>query len=239
MPDGQYGGVVQYDLGKDTDDDFILKGFLHAPPSRLRHAVILMESDHMVNENKVAEFLSAMLRKGPRLAKYERPSVANDVLFRADYLHAFTHTSCEGCDKSKAIERSPRESEEPKIHYGLMASGDSVVKNAVRRDAAARNLGDILCFEMEAAGLTTEFPGIVIRGISDYADSHKNDDWHYYAAAAAAACTKELLSYLAPESGPPAQPDPTARASHSTFIGRGIQNSGSGNFSTVGNIKIS
>jgi hypothetical protein len=44
--------------------------------------------------------------------------------------------------------------------------------------------------------LLAELPCIVIRGISDYADSHKNDNWQHYAAAAAAACAKELLSYL-------------------------------------------
>ncbi|KAJ3453287.1 hypothetical protein MRS44_017534 [Fusarium solani] len=51
---------------------------------------------------------------------------------------------------------------------------------------------------MEAVGMITESSCIVIRGISDYADSHKNDHWHYYAAATAAACAKELLSYLDP-----------------------------------------
>lgn len=51
-------------------------------------------------------------------------------------------------------------------------------------------MGDILCFEIEAAGIATEFSCIVIRGISDYADSHKNDAWHRYAAAAAAACAR-------------------------------------------------
>jgi nucleoside phosphorylase len=49
---------------------------------------------------------------------------------------------------------------------------------------------------MEAAGLMNDFRCIVIRGISDYADSHKNDIWHPYAAAAAAGLAKELLSYL-------------------------------------------
>jgi hypothetical protein len=39
-------------------------------------------------------------------------------------------------------------------------------------------------------------PGcLVIRGISDYADSHKRQDkaWHGYAAAAAAAVAKEFI----------------------------------------------
>ncbi|KAI3321061.1 hypothetical protein HD806DRAFT_537718 [Xylariaceae sp. AK1471] len=78
------------------------------------------------------------------------------------------------------------------IHHGLIASGDGVVRSAIKRELEVQNLSDdVLCFEMQAAGLTTEFSYIVIRGISDYADSHKNDTWQHYAAAAAAACTKE------------------------------------------------
>ncbi|THW69484.1 hypothetical protein D6D18_10547 [Aureobasidium pullulans] len=50
---------------------------------------------------------------------------------------------------------------------------------------------------MEAAGLDA-FPCLVIRGISDYADTHKNDDWHPYAAAAAAAYAKEVLAVVPP-----------------------------------------
>lgn len=38
-----------------------------------------------------------------------------------------------------------------------------------------------------------DFPCLVIRGICDYADSHKNDRWQPYAAATAAAYAKELL----------------------------------------------
>ncbi|KAJ5195474.1 uncharacterized protein N7498_008912 [Penicillium cinerascens] len=46
---------------------------------------------------------------------------------------------------------------------------------------------------MEAAGLMNDFPCVVIRGIYDYADSHKNKEWQGYAAAVAAAYAKELL----------------------------------------------
>jgi nucleoside phosphorylase len=46
---------------------------------------------------------------------------------------------------------------------------------------------------MEAAGLMDTFPCLVIRGICDYADSHKNGKWQPYAAATAAAYAKELL----------------------------------------------
>lgn len=59
-----------------------------------------------------------------------------------------------------------------------------------------------LCFEMEAAGLMNHFRCVVIRGISDYADSHKNNRWKKYAALVAAAYAKELLSVIPPEKSP-------------------------------------
>ena len=69
------------------------------------------------------------------------------------------------------------------------------MKHGGTRDRLARKLG-ILCFEMEAAGLMDNFPCLVIRGICDYADSHKNKRWQPYAAATAAAYAKELLSII-------------------------------------------
>jgi hypothetical protein len=55
---------------------------------------------------------------------------------------------------------------------------------------------------MEAAGLMDDFPCLVIRGVCDYADSHKNDVWHGYAAATAAAYAKEFLSIIPPADMP-------------------------------------
>ncbi|EPS45137.1 hypothetical protein H072_898 [Dactylellina haptotyla CBS 200.50] len=52
---------------------------------------------------------------------------------------------------------------------------------------------------MEAAGLLQNLPCLVIRGICDCADSHKNGNWEEHAAAVAAAFTKELLGYVYPE----------------------------------------
>ncbi|PKY02338.1 hypothetical protein P168DRAFT_329275, partial [Aspergillus campestris IBT 28561] len=49
---------------------------------------------------------------------------------------------------------------------------------------------------MEAAGLMQDFPCIVIRGICDYSDSHKNKAWQGYAALAAASYAKELVQTL-------------------------------------------
>lgn len=57
---------------------------------------------------------------------------------------------------------------------------------------------DVLCFEMEAAGLMNHFPCLVIRGICDYSDSHKNKEWQGYAVMAAAVYAKDLLYRIAP-----------------------------------------
>ncbi|RKK63825.1 hypothetical protein BFJ69_g16885 [Fusarium oxysporum] len=246
MPEGQYGGVVQSDLGKETDDGFALKGFLSPPPPLLRGAVMKMRSDHRVRESRAEEFLSAMLQRGRRLSVYERPSADLDVLFETDYPHDPQNFTCEKCDRQKSVSRSCREFEGPEIHYGLIASGDRVVRSTAKRSEVIRNIGNVLCFEMEAAGLMTEFSCIVIRGISDYADSHKNDNWQHYAAATAAACTKELLTYIDPEvasavpvSSKDAAPNwDNGLAARHVFHGKGVQNSGSSHFSVGKDLNI-
>lgn len=51
---------------------------------------------------------------------------------------------------------------------------------------------------MEAAGLMNRFPCLVIRGICDYSDSHKNKNRQGWAAMTAAAYTKDLLKEINP-----------------------------------------
>ena len=72
-----------------------------------------------------------------------------------------------------------------------------LIKDAATRDLISQDAGEqCICFEMEAAGLMNNFPCLVIRGICDYADSHKNDRWQKYAAATAAAYAKEFLGVI-------------------------------------------
>ncbi|KAH9242525.1 hypothetical protein K456DRAFT_1743713 [Colletotrichum gloeosporioides 23] len=84
----------------------------------------------------------------------------------------------------------------PLIHYGAIASGNQVIKCGQRRDELAKER-NVICFEMEAAGLSDTFPCVVVRGICDYSDSQKNKEWQRYAAATAAAYTKELILIVA------------------------------------------
>ncbi|KAM5341799.1 hypothetical protein ACJ41O_014830 [Fusarium nematophilum] len=111
--------------------------------------------------------------------------------------------SCEelGCDFSNHRPRSRlSEGEEdvpcPVIHFGRIASGDTVMKSGEDRDDLVREK-QAIAFEMESVGVWDIFPCVVIKAVCDYADSHKNKEWQAYAAASAAACTKAFLEHWA------------------------------------------
>lgn len=107
---------------------------------------------------------------------------------------------CSLCDRLQIVPRTARGSNEPVIHYGLIASGNQVMKNAGTRDSITRER-NILCSEMEAAGLMDQLPYLVIRGICDYCGLHKNKQWQEYATLVAAAYARSLLSVVSTTSG--------------------------------------
>jgi hypothetical protein len=150
------------------------------------------------NELRGRSQLSTYVSKLERIAKFQRVKAGPDVLFEAAYDHGGGQT-CDRCSVDRQEVRQPRESEEEVVtHYGTIASGNQVMRSAAERDRVSAELGGVLCFEMEAAGLMNSFPCLVIRGICDYADSHKNKRWQPYAAVAAAAYAKEVLSAIPP-----------------------------------------
>jgi nucleoside phosphorylase len=209
-PSGEFSGVVQWDFGKKLEGGrFERTGSLDTPPRLLLTALSRLETDNEMYGSKIPRYLEELVQRHPRLkAKYSRSESLKDVLFKADYPHSKTagiddearSESCQSCDKSKVVQRPPRDTGDmPVVHYGLIASGNQVIKDAVHRSMLNSDLGgQVLCVEMEAAGLMNSFPCVVVRGICDYADSHKNKDWQEYAAAVAAALAKELLGYIQP-----------------------------------------
>ncbi|EWY80770.1 hypothetical protein FOYG_16694 [Fusarium oxysporum NRRL 32931] len=84
------------------------------------------------------------------------------------------------------------EAQKPLIFLGQFGSGDTVLKSSKDRDGLAERLG-IAAFEMESAGLWEDLPGVVVKGVCDYADSHKNKEWQDFAAATSASVVKALL----------------------------------------------
>ncbi|KAL4778220.1 nucleoside phosphorylase domain-containing protein [Aspergillus varians] len=196
-PTGLYGGVVQYDLGKTVSDGCLVPtGMLNRPPERLLTAMANLRSEHTMGGSRVPAFLLEMGKRYPDMANFQYPTSATDRLFRPDYEHRDEKQSCDTtCDQDMLVVREQRPSRRPRIHYGLIASGNQVMKHAASRAQIAKTY-NILCFEMEAAGLMNRFPCLVIRGICDYSDSHKNKEWQCYAAATAAAYAKELLGMV-------------------------------------------
>ncbi|RPA76560.1 purine and uridine phosphorylase [Ascobolus immersus RN42] len=207
------GGVFQYDFGKARQGQaFEHTGYLNKPPRVLLTAINKLESEwELAKEgNGIGTFIDAIINNPDRndkfRAKYGRPSTSSDVLYVSDFLHpseaAKSGSPCIevcGSDPETLVLRQPRkETNDPVIHYGLIASGNQVVKDALLRDelVAAKN---VLCFEMEAAGLMDNLPCLAVRGICDYSDSHKNNQWQGYSAMCAAAYASKLLHFVAAE----------------------------------------
>ncbi|ERF75648.1 hypothetical protein EPUS_08801 [Endocarpon pusillum Z07020] len=195
QPTDTTGGVVQYDKGKSLNGGkFQRKGSLNAPPLALLTALGALQADHESEDSKVPTYLSEMFERKPKLQinGYTFPGTDRDRLYCH---HPTSNAICDHCDSACEVYRPSRENTDPQVHYGIIASGNQVVKDAVVRDLLRDDCG-ALCVEMEAAGLINSFPCIIIRGICDYADAYKSDLWQKYAATTAAAYTKELLLYI-------------------------------------------
>ena len=142
--------------------------------------------------------VNSMLELNPAMQQefsYQNPE--DDQLFHADYDHMDSDKDCKSCDQERLVQRKPRPTNAPVIHYGLIGSANQVMRHGVTREKL-RQERDIICFETEAAGLMDNLPCLVIRGICDYSDTHKNKKWRPYAAATAAAYAKELLGSIPP-----------------------------------------
>ncbi|KUM57952.1 hypothetical protein ACN42_g9214 [Penicillium freii] len=210
-PTGIHSGAVQYDHGKANAGHFERKGFLASPPTALLNAAreVAIRRQRM-DYDPVWKNLERIRTSRQSLRRFKFPGAANDNLYAANYAHGQQGIPCKdsGCDPRQRIERPIDEEDDSFIvvHRGTIASGELVIKDATKRDDLAQEHG-VLCFEMEAAGALTDFPCMVIRGISDYCDSHKNDQWHGYAAAVAAAYARQLFFHMSIEE---AQRDPNS-----------------------------
>lgn len=191
-PSGAHPAVVQYDMGKILENgEFETTGRLQEPPRLFMTAISNLKSNPDLEESPLENFLKDI---GSGRPAYQFPGRDTDILVSAESIHETADYDCRKCKKA-AIGRPVRISDQPHIFYGPIGSGNQVMKSAKRRDSLwARH--KILCFEMEAAGVMNLIPCLVIRGICDYADSHKNKAWQQYAAAAAASYAKLLLSVL-------------------------------------------
>jgi hypothetical protein len=155
-----------------------------------------LQAQHQLQQNGISRILSGLAANYPEAGiNFEHLGEHQDRLFVSDYDHPEAEDTCDCCDSTQLIARPRRNSKDSRIWYGLIASANQVMKHGATRHRLAQQYG-FLCFEMEATGLVDYFPCAVIRGICDYADSHKNKEWQPYAAMTAAAYTKELLGVM-------------------------------------------
>lgn len=214
QPNGPYHSAVQYDFGKAMENGiFVSTGSLNAPPTSLLCALSFAKALNPADLGKRIKEKAQEIGEADSRLRYPQ---SMDRLFEAGYYHipevaasgsedcsniAASHLdTCSACDPSRTVKRPDREHGHPYMHYGTIASANQVMKDGVKRDAISAQTG-ALCFEMEAAGLTNDFPCLVIRGICDYSDGHKNKSWQPYASLVAALYARELL-YLIPEGKP-------------------------------------
>lgn len=169
---------------------------LDRPPVELMTAVTKLQALHRRKESTINQYISKMRKMYPKMAKdFKRPNSKFDELFQVDYEHKNGPEDCTGCDREQLLVRKRRTTAAPIVHYGIIGSANQVMRNGIVRERLRQETG-ILCFEMEAAGLMNNFPCLIIRGICDYSDTHKNKRWQPYAAGVAAAYAKALLEIM-------------------------------------------
>ncbi|EWZ36595.1 hypothetical protein FOZG_10588 [Fusarium oxysporum Fo47] len=201
-PGNGHNGVFAYDMGVALQgQEFEIRRVLNAPPFQLLAAMNGLRAQHKIQVHRLQQSIREILGRRPKLrTKFGRPDPDSDRLYFPHIVHPSGQSShCAGhcgSDPSTLVLRPERMDAENGIviHYGLIASGNTLCRDANLRDKFAQK--GVLCFEMEAAGLINYFPCVVIRGICDYSDPHKTKDWQGYAAMTAAAYAKDLLKHV-------------------------------------------
>lgn len=191
---------VYHDRGRShAGGHFEMVGTMQNPGWRLTQALAILTSDHELGRSNFKDQL--MRLRGDK--RFAHPGMEQDRLFKATYDHVDDFGSnCIACDSDQLVQR-PHRTEDAKgnlvFHRGRIATGNAVIHDSQLRDQISMRCDGALCVETEAAGVDVSRQCLVIRGISNYADSHKNDKWKFFAAGNATAFTRELLCKIQPD----------------------------------------
>lgn len=177
-------GVTQYDFTKETPDGFECRSSTSKPSAQLLEAVDVMRTYEFDDSYPWHKYIDNISLKTPTFAK---PPIETDVLYDLED-NIFEH-----------IEDASR-TNYPKVFLGGVASANNLLKNATKRNELKKSYG-VLAVEMEASGIADatwnhSVGYLVVRGICDYCDTHKNDLWQEYAALVSAAYTRALIENL-------------------------------------------
>lgn len=228
VPKMSEGGVKHYEFGAWVEDTHEARGHTLHPSSALLGAVNNLQTRHQTKPGtRIPQYIS-QLRENiveDEQEEFKDPGADRDRLFHDTYIHSDKQKFCDGlCDFKQSTlrkdrgARAARKLDTPVVHYGTIGSANSFMASSSKRNELHEKFG-IICFEMEAAGIISEYQGLVIRGICDYSDSHTNKEWQKYAAATAAAYAKELICSL-PSTAVTTAPGVSTGTAQSTTSGR-------------------
>jgi nucleoside phosphorylase/tetratricopeptide (TPR) repeat protein len=199
-------GVIQYDFGKEERKKRKVKISPRHPPrppsASLIETAKLLQAGELESSRPWVRYINSGLKE----LSITRPSADTDVLASS--------TNAEVVVPHPADLR--RVDAIPRVFLGPIASSNTLLKNPVRRDQLREYFG-VKAVEMEGSGIADaawllEIPYLVIRGVCDYCDKNKGDDWQVYAAVVAAAYTRALLE-ATPAANSPEKP--ASQAQHS------------------------
>jgi nucleoside phosphorylase/tetratricopeptide (TPR) repeat protein len=180
-------GVVQYDFGKEELEDGKVKITPRHPPRAPSASLIetarLLQAGEMEGERPWERYIAHALER----LSAARPPAETDVL-----------ASSTNPEEVIPHPVDPKRVKDlPRVFMGPIASSNTLLKNPVKRDQLRDSFG-VKAVEMEGSGIadaawTGEAQYLVIRGVCDYCDKNKGDDWQVYAAIVAAAYSRALL----------------------------------------------
>lgn len=180
-------GIAEYDSVRENDDGPVSRRAFPPPSPLLQRRARLLQAGEMTGDRPWEDLLAAQMRLFPR---FGRPPESADVLYSSD--------GSERQVQHPDMALSGHRPGQPKVHSGLIASGDRSLRSARKRDEIA-TCYDVLAIEMEGKGIgnTGFYEGVewfTVRGISDYGDRHVTPTWRSYASMAAAAYVRALLA---------------------------------------------
>jgi nucleoside phosphorylase len=213
--------VIEYDFGKTYDNGFRRKtdveSALPRAPADVANFVNVFSRGHSAAYRRILRKTNSDIAQHDGLQEetYKHPGPDRDNVFPLTYRHKHqdptTCTICSACTEwyhevcAEALEGDceilgckPSRSNplnDTKIHFGRYASGNFVMKSGHRRDILIKE-DNVIGFEMEGAGAWEVFGTIVVKGVVDYADSHKNKIWREYPAARAALCAAAMIEEI-------------------------------------------
>jgi nucleoside phosphorylase len=174
-PTDEGADIITYDLGKAA--------------AKMNPVISAVDSIKLRAPNDTAAFLPHYEK-----IKFEEHSDGTfiDPGQDQDELHE------DGDDEYQLVRQARPHSERTRVWYGPLGSGKQLLNDPLQRNEL-RDKSGIIGLDSAAMGVMKHIPVVIIRGVCDYGDGHKNTMWQPYAVAMAAAYAKAVLSEIPPK----------------------------------------